>query len=118
MKYSKKTKRKDKLAAQTRGMNVVNDIKNHYGCLNPHCACSGSLKPCCLDFHHIDEHDKKHVSQILGSSIKRICEEINKCTLLCAVCHRLATYDNLDCGIFPRCVVAEDGSPKFPRPNK
>ena len=49
----------------------------------------------CLDFHHLG--DKKYnISSIFTSlSIKEIEEEIQKCVILCANCHRKLHYYNL-----------------------
>lgn len=47
-------------------------------------------EPCCLDYHHIDPSGK--VGNISKLSRSRdwvtIINEINKCILLCANCHR------------------------------
>ncbi len=54
------------------------------------CSC-GEDTPVCLDFHHVDPSTKlMEVSLMpnLGYSIKRILEEIAKCDLMCANCHR------------------------------
>lgn len=43
----------------------------------------------CYDFHHINPKEKeKEVSYIAGYSLKRAMEEVKKCVLLCAHCHR------------------------------
>ena len=59
------------------------------------CACCGEFHPPkCMDYHHIDDATKSFsISSIrlqkAGSiSMERILEEINKCLLVCAVCHR------------------------------
>lgn len=55
------------------------------------CARCPEDDPCCLDFHHEDPKQKDiAVSQIFkkGWSLKRVEEEIEKCTVLCANCHR------------------------------
>lgn len=42
-----------------------------------------------LDFHHVDSTEKDFTVAAFGSkSIKRIEEEIKKCVVLCANCHR------------------------------
>jgi len=56
------------------------------------CAKCGFSNPLCLDFHHIDRNNKYDtVSKMshLTFSNKRIMEEIKKCVILCANCHRL-----------------------------
>lgn len=45
----------------------------------------------CLDFHHTDPNEKEMgISQAVlnGWSKKRILEEIAKCKVICASCHR------------------------------
>lgn len=47
--------------------------------------------PACLDFHHLDSNEKLDcVSNIEGRGwgLKKLMEEINKCVVLCANCHR------------------------------
>ena len=43
-----------------------------------------------LDFHHANEEDKKFTINSYSMTYKseRIIEELNKCILLCANCHR------------------------------
>lgn len=60
------------------------------------CADCGVKYPiCCMDFHHEEErnqHFKKRVGVITEMktwSIKRIDEELDKCVVLCANCHRI-----------------------------
>ncbi len=46
--------------------------------------------PSCLEFHHIGDDKEHHVGRMPneGYSVKRILEEIEKCEVLCANCHR------------------------------
>lgn len=60
--------------------------------------------PACLDFHHRDESQKEfEVSNavLMGRSIKRIKEEIAKCEVLCANCHRKHHYDQRNSPLAP-----------------
>ena len=55
------------------------------------CMKCGENHPACLDFHHKDPSEKDMALQkimVSGRSKKRIMEEINKCDVLCANCHR------------------------------
>ena len=47
-----------------------------------------------LDFHHInpEEKDNTIAYMIKSSSIEKLIEEVNKCKLLCANCHREFHY--------------------------
>lgn len=61
-----------------------NQLKCDMGC----CVC-GLKEGCCLDFHHL--RDKKiEVGRLInnGRTDKYILEEISKCVVLCANCHR------------------------------
>ena len=64
---------------------ITNDIKTKYGC----CVCFEKT-PCCLDFHHLDGDTKDNiVSNLVALKNKvKLIEEINKCCVLCANCHR------------------------------
>ncbi len=55
------------------------------------CSACGEYHPaCCMDYHHLDPNIKeKGVSKMIqGNSWKKIQEEISKCVLVCANCHR------------------------------
>jgi len=63
------------------------------------CAdCGGTFPSCCMDFHHIDEETKDVAAKRNGSAMTailcrrskaRILEELEKCVVLCANCHRI-----------------------------
>lgn len=69
------------------------------------CAlCPENYGPC-LDFHHKDPKTKKYsVSYMITSqfTIEQIQEEIKKCVLLCANCHR--KLENGHTRLPPECV--------------
>lgn len=78
---------------------TLNNIKNRvwiYEYLENHpCPC-GENRPECLEFDHIDPSTKKaNISEMLSKSLslKTIQEEILKCQVLCANCHRLKTAE-------------------------
>ena len=58
------------------------------------CANCGETDPTVLEFHH-DKGDKEsEVSRLIGrGSLKKLKEEIEKTTVLCANCHRRLTAD-------------------------
>ncbi len=58
------------------------------------CEICGENHPACLDFHHIDPSLKKFsVSRKRDRpSLKQLQEEIAKCQVLCANCHRKEHY--------------------------
>jgi hypothetical protein len=61
------------------------------------CEKCGFSHPAVLDFHHRDGSDDKiaTVSRVLvdTKSKDRVLEEIAKCEVLCANCHRIAHYE-------------------------
>lgn len=75
-----------------RNANVINAYKSTLKCSN----CPEN-HPACLEFHHDVEKGKKefNISDALrlGYSLKRIFEEIKKCTILCANCHKKLHYN-------------------------
>jgi hypothetical protein len=53
----------------------------------------------CLDFDHINREDKsENISRLvsIGSNINKIKDEIKKCRLLCANCHRTHTNNQMN----------------------
>lgn len=55
--------------------------------------CGGVFDPCVFDFHHIDPKTKvTTASSFMNWSLVRVKEEIDKCLMLCANCHRLEHY--------------------------
>lgn len=64
------------------------------------CIDCSETDPVVLDFDHIDPKTKfKSVAKMLSGhySWKRILEEIDKCEIRCANCHRRKTYAQLGC---------------------
>lgn len=70
----------------------LNDYKATLKCSN----CPEN-HPACLEFHHVCEKGEKEFdignALRIGYSIKRIFEEIEKCIVLCANCHKKLHYD-------------------------
>ena len=60
------------------------------------CAkCKGVFDPCQYDFHHTDPTQKEFtIGENLLVGKERFINEINKCILLCANCHRLEHKEN------------------------
>jgi hypothetical protein len=56
------------------------------------CSACGESDPAVLDFHHLGGKDKE-ISVLIsgGYSLAKIQEEIDKCAVLCANCHRRKT---------------------------
>ncbi len=58
--------------------------------------CGRSFPPCAMDFDHLDGSTKvgtiSYVSRRLLWPKERILEEVEKCELVCAKCHRIRTH--------------------------
>lgn len=75
--------------------NRRNDLRKfviEYLSVNP-CVDCGESNPIVLDFDHVmgDKTDSVSRMVMVGFSIKKISEEINKCDVRCANCHRIVT---------------------------
>lgn len=58
---------------------------------SPCCDCRRSLDPVQMDFDHVRGSKSSNVSRLLADSSPLLVEEIEKCELVCAVCHRYRT---------------------------
>lgn len=72
---------------------MVNAIKEERGCMD-----CGTHHPAVLDFHHkegLNGNIKNRVSRMVSenASWQRILEQIEKCDVLCANCHRIRHYN-------------------------
>jgi len=54
--------------------------------------------PICLDFHHVNPGEKERgLNKIVNTHNKKlILEEISKCIVLCANCHRKEHFKEVD----------------------
>lgn len=59
------------------------------------CFICSEVEPACLDFHHLGGKDYI-VSAMLGMNDVKVTEEISKCVVLCANCHRKVHAGLLD----------------------
>ena len=70
----------------------VNDYKLKHGCE----MCGYDHYAVALDFHHINPDDKHlPIARMRNYSWARLKKEIDKCIVLCAICHRLVTYGHI-----------------------
>lgn len=77
--------------------NFISEIKSQISCQK-----CGENKEYVLDFHHIDRKNKENTIARMTSNyynLNRIMEEIEKCIVLCANCHREFHYLEENCGI-------------------
>jgi len=96
-KYHKKwysiNKEKRKQQIYDRKKLIRDWYKNYKSTLS--CETCGESDSRCIEFHHKDPQQKKfNLGHYLikGYSINNIFEEIKKCLVLCANCHRKETY--------------------------
>lgn len=62
---------------------------------NP-CSICGENDPRVLEFDHLDPKTKSYnISEMISLSIKKIEEEVLKCRILCANCHRRHTAEQM-----------------------
>lgn len=68
---------------------LLDDIRDR-PCLD----CGGSFAPCAMDFDHRDPSGKRAaVTRMIGrAGTARILDEVAKCDIVCANCHRLRTF--------------------------
>lgn len=69
---------------------LFNAIKLASGCVD----CGYNENPIALDFDHRDSrHKRSDVSQMVNDSLTAALEEIAKCDVRCANCHRIKTEE-------------------------
>lgn len=68
------------------------DLKNSTPCTD----CKISYPYYMMEFDHL--RDKKHnlANMFLRSGMKKVIEEVAKCEIVCANCHKKRTYDRLN----------------------
>lgn len=65
----------------------INSIKD-----KPCADCGKTFPSCCMDFDHVRGKKFKGIGRMVGFSEARILEEIAKCDVVCACCHRVRTH--------------------------
>ena len=69
---------------------LINKIKVDKGCVK----CGYNAHAAALDFNHVRGDKKFNVSQDPKVALQKLLDEIDKCEVLCANCHRIHTYEN------------------------
>lgn len=83
--------RKRIVVRQKEKQQIVNAYKLGIGCSK----CGYNKEACALDFHHLIPSEKnKAISRMIDDSYKldSIFNEIKKCIILCANCHRIEHF--------------------------
>jgi len=65
----------------------------------PCAVCEKTFPTCAMDCYHIDDTTKKvNITTMLGAgyTILQFINELEKCCVVCAVCHRLITHGLVD----------------------
>ena len=71
---------------------LINNLKLERGCVD----CGYNGHHIALDFDHLPRYDKvKDIARMCAnnSSLDKILEEISKCEVVCAGCHRIRTWE-------------------------
>lgn len=69
---------------------IVDDYKAQTPCMD----CGKNFPHYCMDFDHRDPTTKLEcVASLIGNNnFKALVDEIQKCDLVCAICHRIRTF--------------------------
>lgn len=92
--WYKKNKHKVQLKQKERRQKINEWYQNQKK--NLCCIICGESHPACLVFHHRDKQKKEaNIFSLVhgGASLQRIKNEIKKCDILCANCHRKHHYE-------------------------
>ena len=81
--YIDKAKKNDTIRIQ-KIMRFINRYKRRYGCSD-----CGIKNPIVLDFHHLRDKIKAVAILARSHAFSKVKDEIRKCILLCANCHRI-----------------------------
>lgn len=85
-KHSESVKKNTKLYRKRNRDHIWNYLNTHQ------CIQCGEADPIVLEFDHREpEHKKCHIHELLSSSLEVLNEEISKCDIRCANCHRRRT---------------------------
>lgn len=82
-------KERTKAFQQTR-RDLLNQIKVERGCAR----CGYNEHSAALDFNHVYGEKLLAIGQDPKAAWQKLLDEINKCEVLCANCHRIHTFEN------------------------
>ncbi len=100
--YYQKNKNKFRVAAKERRDGLRAKLWE-YKSLRSCTDCGNSFHPYAMEFDHIDPSQKvRDISALVLNycwNWDKILTEIAKCELVCAICHRVRTYNRLNAGM-------------------
>lgn len=65
-------------------------LKLEMGCSD----CGYNANPDALDFDHVRGTKTKNVSRMTQDTLEHLVEELDKCEVVCANCHRIRTFSS------------------------
>jgi hypothetical protein len=74
-------------AADSLRRGQINALKRNVPCAD----CGAIFDSFCMDFDHVSGSKRESVSQMCSCSLATVLEEVSKCELVCANCHRIRT---------------------------
>ena len=85
---------KDKVYSASRASRLANKAWLDEQKMKPCADCGGTFPPVCMDFHHRDPSTKTMnvAMAIFMVGRQRVIDEIAKCDLICANCHRIREH--------------------------
>lgn len=91
MAYDQRAKEYDR-KARTKRRALISEYKRV-----PCARCGKRYPSYVMDFHHRDPSSKAFsIGRNFKASLERLLEEIAKCDVLCANCHRIVEYETLE----------------------
>lgn len=90
-KWYRENRERRQQAANERNRKRKAEMVNHFGgkCHD----CGGVFPQCVYEFHHLDPSQKDvNPSAALSWSKDRMWDELNKCVMLCANCHKVRHF--------------------------
>ena len=97
LEYQRKYRKKNRELVSTKNRNKrKNRLLEAIDLLGGKCSkCQGIFDPCVYDFHHINPKEKEFtIGENMLVSKERFLNEVSKCILLCANCHRMEHNNN------------------------
>ena len=94
--WYEKNKEAERQKAKLRQAQRRKDFREFYREYKSNLKCSkcGFSHPAALDFHHTNSSEKEYTLGSIGVvSKEKFLEEVKKCIVLCANCHRIHHYE-------------------------